>query len=501
MSELELGLDLPNVIPIGSKRAKKNTLQIPLIGSELPRVRSRANELPSKGHELIAFAKEIGLEVMPWQRNALIEIHKIKPDGRWAHPVVCVVVARQNGKTELEKIRALGGLFLWDDPLQLGSAHRLSTALETFKDIVSYIEQNDKLNDQIKKISWAHGQEEIKLKGGNRFVVKASTSAARGIAKPNTVFLDELREATDLDGFSALKYTMMASPNPQLWGISNAGDQHSVVLNHLRDRGLVAAAGGNDDICYLEWSGASDDIHDEKNWISANPALGHTIHPDNIRAVLNDPPDVVRTEVLCRWVNTISGAIPADSWTKQARKVADLDETRTTWLGLDLSPDRKYGALVGAQRVGGEDEQFIVKLLHTWHNPISLDDKGIANDIAPYARKYQTEVVAYSKRTASAVAARLIPAGIPVTDIDGILYAQACDELLGAITSGRLIYNENQPELTVQMLSAARLPYGDGAWIIGRRASQVTVCAAVATALATHFATGSDTEVDIMLAF
>jgi hypothetical protein len=125
----------------------------------------------------------------------------------------------------------------------------------------------------------------------------------------------------------------------------------------------------------------------------------------------------------------------------------------------------------------------------------------MANDIAPYARKYQTEMLAYSKRTASAVAARLIPAGIPVTDIDGSLYAQSCDEMLGAITSGRLIYSEDQPELTTQMLSAARLPFGDGAWIIGRRASQVTVCAAVATALATHFATGSDTEMDIMIAF
>jgi hypothetical protein len=37
----------------------------------------------------------------------------------------------------------------------------------------------------------------------------------------------------------------------------------------------------------------------------ANPSLGITIHPDNIRAVLSDPEDIVRTEVLCQWVDTI----------------------------------------------------------------------------------------------------------------------------------------------------------------------------------------------------
>ena len=33
----------------------------------------------------------------------------------------------------------------------------------------------------------------------------------------------------------------------------------------------AAAAGSADDIFYAEWSAASDDITDEKNWIAANP--------------------------------------------------------------------------------------------------------------------------------------------------------------------------------------------------------------------------------------
>ena len=136
--------------------------------------------------------------------------------------------------------------------------------------------------------------------------------------------------------------------------------------------------------------------------------------------------------------------------------------------------------------------------MHTWHNPISLDDKQIANDIAPYVRKYSVDQIVFSKRTASAVAARLIPAGFPVIDCDGAEYAQSCDEFLGSITSGRLVHS-NQAELTKQVLSAVRLPYGDGAWVIGRKASKVAVCATVASALATHYATRPETEIDILV--
>jgi hypothetical protein len=77
-------------------------------------------------------------------------------------------------------------------------------------------------------------------------------------------------------------------------------------------------------------------------------------------------------------------------------------------------------------------------------------------------------------------------------------YPQACDELLGAINSGRLRH-KGQTDLTTQILSAVQLRRGDGGWVIGRRASQAAVCAAVAAALVTHFATRPETEIDILV--
>ena len=480
-----------------------NLPQSELGGVQTPRIHSKLNDLPSKGQEMIDFATELGINLMEWQRFVCIHGHKIRPDGRWAHSELGLIMARQQGKSTLMMLRILTGMFVWGEGLQLASAHRLTTSLETFRQIVALIETNPKLEKEVKKIRWQHGAEEIELFGNRRFVVKAANNAARGLSKPETIHLDELREYKDEDAWSSMRYSMMAAKNPQVWVYSSAGDQHSVILNKLRERALVSAT-TDDPIGWFEWSAEPDAPitlpSGEINWSAfaqANPSLGITIHPDNLRAVINDPPDIVRTEVLAQWVDTINSAIDAQKWELCKVDPIPLDPEKPTWFGLDLSPDRKYGALVATQKLPGE--RFNLVLLHTWSNDYSINDLAVANDIAPYVRKYNVQTVAYSKRTAQAIASRLVPAGIPITDMDGAIYAESCDRWLGAINSHRLQHG-GQEELTQQTLSAAKLPFGDGSWIIGRRASRVAVCAAVASALATYFATQPETEIDIQIA-
>jgi phage terminase large subunit-like protein len=471
-------------------------------GVQTPRIHSKLNDLPSKGQEMIDFATELGINLMEWQKFVCIHGHKVRADGRWAHSELGLIMARQQGKSTLMMLRILTGMFVWGEGLQLASAHRLTTSLETFRQIVALMEANPKLEKEVKKIRWQHGAEEIELFGNRRFVVKAANNAARGLSKPETIHLDELREYKDEDAWSSMRYSMMAAKNPQVWIYSSAGDQHSVILNKLRERALVSAT-TNDPIGWFEWSAEPDAPillpSGEMNWpafAQANPSLGITIHPDNLKAVINDPPDIVRTEVLAQWVDTINSAIDAQKWGLCQTEPIPLDLEKETWFGLDLSPDRKFGALVATQKLPGE--KFNLVLLHTWSNDYSINDLAVANDIAPYVRKYNVQTVAYSKRTAQAVASRLVPAGIPITDMDGAIYAESCDRWLGAINSHRLQHG-GQDELTQQTLSAAKLPYGDGSWIIGRRASRVAVCAAVASALATYFATQQETEIDIQV--
>ena len=411
-------------------------------GVQTPRIHSKLTDLPSKGQDMIDLATELGINLMEWQRYVCIHGHKVRPDGRWAHSELGLIMARQQGKSTLMMLRILTGMFVWGEGLQLASAHRLTTSLETFRQIVGLIETNPRLEKEVKKIRWQHGAEEIELFGNRRFVVKAANNAARGLSKPETIHLDELREYKDEDAWSSMRYSMMAAKNPQVWIYSSAGDQHSVILNKLRERALASAT-TNDPIGWFEWSAEPDAPillpSGEINWdafAQANPSLGITIHPDNLKAVINDPPDIVRTEVLAQWVDTINSAIDAQKWAACKIDPIPLDPEKPTWLAVDLSPDRKFGALVAAQKLPGE--QFYIQLLHTWSNDYSINDLAVANDIAPYVRKYNVQTVAYSAKTAQAVASRLVPAGIPITQMDGAIYAESCDRWLGAINSHRL---------------------------------------------------------------
>jgi phage terminase large subunit-like protein len=342
------------------------------------------------------------------------------------------------------------------------------------------------------------GSQEIKLNDGTRYLVRANNSAARGIAAPDTIHLDEVREYKDDEVWASLRFTQMASKNPMAIMYSNAGDQHSVILLRMRERGLAAAAGSDDPIGWFEWSAEPGcPIDDMNGWQQANPSLGHTIHIDNLKSAMSDDESIIRTELLCQWVSQINPAINPSSWSECASEgTLALDREQPTWMAIDLSPDRKAAALVAAQRLVGD--KFCVVLLETYSNPVSIDDKDLANSIAVWTKRYSVETVAYSRQTAGAVASRLIPAGIPTTAIDGAIYGQACDEMLSAITSQRLVHT-NQAELNKQVLSAVKLPFKDGGWYLGRKASGATICATVGMAMVSHFATRPDSEVDIVL--
>jgi len=486
---------MPNSDQTGS-----DSLTSGIRGITEPRIRTKSQDLPSKGAEFIEFCKRIDYPLLPWQEFLAHEILKYKADGRWASSEVGIVVSRQQGKSTFMSLLILFKMYELGEKLQVATAHKLTTSSEIFYKIDQIIQGTPELLARFHKKFESKGSQEIRLKSGERYLVRANNSAARGIASVDTIFMDEVREYQSMDVWSSMRYTQMSSKNPMTIILSNAGDQHSVVLNRLRERAVAAIAGNDDPIAWFEWSAPPETpVNDSPAfWAGAaqsNPSLGYTVHPDNLRAVLNDDESIIRTEVLCQWVSVVNPAINPSAWETCAQKDAKLDRETTTWMAIDLSPNRQEGALVAAQQQG---DNFLVVLLATFSNPVNLDDKQMANEIADWVRKYPTQAVAYSKQTAGAVAARLAPAGIQTYPIDGALYGQACDEMLSAITSGRLIHT-NQQELNNQALSAVKLPFKDGGWYLGRKASNATICATVAMAMVSHFATRPETEVDIVV--
>ena len=467
-----------------------------------PRIHTKITDYPSKGKEFAEFCTKFGMNLMPWQEWLGEQVLRVRPDGRWLTPVHTALIARQNGKSEFMIWQILYRIFHLNEPLIVHTAHKLTTSAEIFYKIYNIITQHPELECQLTKKLEARGFQELQFTNGRRYIVRASNSATRGISQPSSIFLDEAREYHDEDVWSSLRYTQMASPNPQAFLFSNAGDQHSVVLNKMRERALATILTDDLSLGWWEWSAPPEIKFDGSAtfWegvAQANPSLGHTIHPDNIRAVLNDPEDIVRTEVLCQWVSTINPVIHPSQWQACAVEGLRLDANADTWLAIDLSPDRRQAALVASQRI--DKDRFQVQLLQTWTNPGYLSDKLIANDVADWYRRFSVLKIAYSARTASAVAARLVPAGLPCEAIDGQPYATSCDEFLSAISSARLAHSD-QEELTKHCLSAVRVNFGDGGWVMGRKVSAAVITGAVAAAMASHYATQSNEGVDIVVA-
>jgi len=451
--------------------------------------------LPSLGHDVIDLARDCGVELMPWQQHVLIEAHRIKPNGKWAHRTAGVTAPRQNGKSALMRFVALAHLFLWDSTRVISMAQNRSLALDHFKQAIDFIEQVPAMAGRLKRVNRTNGQEALEIyKEDGRVakweIVAATMEGPRG-RTADLLWIDELREIGE-PAFKAATPVTRARPNAQTWVTSNAGDAHSVVLNQLRERaltGLDPATG------WWEWSAPTDDPLDVDGWYISNPALGHLIDEDVIRsAAISDKPEAFMTETLCRWVDSLQSPWSLNSWSDCAVPDLVVEPGRPTWLAIDITPDRRRADLVAAVQL---EDKIAVGLVQSWVADTSVDDRMIIGDVADWARKYQARSVAFDRWTGAAIAARLAQVGIPVGDVSGQAFAQACDQTLSAMTNRR-ISHAGQPELTQAVMACVRKPMADGGWRVVRRGSAVPISAAVAMIMALHFADQPEQIADIV---
>ena len=310
----------------------------------------------SLGFEVIDFADEVlGIELMPWQRAALIRMLELREDGELRFRTVVILVARQQGKSTLAQVLTIWLLCVWGWPLILGTAQDLDVAETLWQEVVDIVDDNEELSDLIDRVVKVNGKKSLNLTSGGQYKVKAANRrAGRGLSG-NLVLLDELREHQTWDAWGAITKTTMARAEAMILALSNAGDVTSRVLRYLRimahrelgdPDGIGAAeedgalgptqfdletlhslgdepdADDDDDdlgfedlaideleqdsdtLCLLEWSAAPGlDKRDRGGWRQACPAIGYAgVRMSTIAAACKtDPEWVFRTEVLCQW--------------------------------------------------------------------------------------------------------------------------------------------------------------------------------------------------------
>ena len=79
----------------------------------------------TKGGETVELYEQGGRTAMDWQKVLLYDMMAVDDDGLWVHSKFGLPVPRRNGKSEVDKMRELWGLFHGEHILH--TAHRTTT--------------------------------------------------------------------------------------------------------------------------------------------------------------------------------------------------------------------------------------------------------------------------------------------------------------------------------------------------------------------------------------
>lgn len=417
----------------------------------------------------MAAAKRMSIELMPWQIIAARYLTALDGE-RWRYREVCIVVARQNGKTSLLLPLILMGLTRGERILHTAQNRELPR--ETFEleaDVVAGTKD-------VKYIRFANGQQTIRFNNGGKYTLVAPRPGVRGNAV-DRVLLDEVREQRDFALIAGIKPTMTASRNPQIVYLSNAGDSDSVVLNDLRRRGETDPA-----LAYLEWSASPDrTLDDRKGWEEANPALGITIQgstlEDSFRSL---PPAVFETEHACRWVISMQPRlIPEYVW---ERAHIALESPLRPMLGISMDPSgtRASAVISWQQSDGSIGCQLFADVTGS---PIDTDRLG--KDLKDQALKMGVGQVAFDAWTDADLSRHFENAKA----IGGREYANASENFARVVESGRLHWDGDE-KISDDLGWTARKPHESGAWMAVKANEERPITAALAAIRAVWLASG-----------
>jgi hypothetical protein len=400
---------------------------------------------------------------------------ELLPGGKHRFNRILVLVARQNGKTELLAILILYWL-THGVKLSIASSASLDTARESWLKACEIAEENPEVFGKV-KIRGTNGLWALECpKFRSRYkIVPTNRRGGRGLSAGRVV-VDELREHDDWDAVSAVESTTLAVPDAQIWYISNQGDDRAVVLRRYR---AMAQAGEDPAMFYAEWSAADGlEIDDPVAWCQANPALGTTISEDALRSMMNQPPAIFNVENLCRPVPNLNEAIDPKAWNDCFDAgVMDAHRSRVA-VCIDVSPDLRHVSLIAAATL--PDGRTRVEAVQTWDSP---DDAR--KELPELLKKVRPRLIGWIPNSPTAALStdlRDISKNQPVPGPDVVA---ACQELAEQVQAGR-IAQSGDLMLTGQLLGASKLPSGNG-WVFSRRDGGY-VDAAYGCAIAVHLA-------------
>jgi hypothetical protein len=452
-----------------------------LLGSTRPRLYTpelrKLDRRTSLGYEAADFAEQIiGVPLIPWQRWAAIHAMELLPDGSFRFRKVLIIVGRQNGKSHLKRTVSLWRMYMEPKTQVYGVAQEVKLARKQWNFCQEAIHDSPQLEAEWGDVRNVNGDEYFWLSNSSLYAIGAASRKSGRGSSNDEVNIDELREQRNWQAWAALSKTINARPNPQIWCMSNAGDDESVVLNQLQDAGH---AGRDEALGVFEWSAPDGCELDDWNAIrQANPGLGYILSEAGLRSDLaSDPPEISRTEILCQRVHNLNSAIDLERWDSCADAMGTLDAHRGRIAAcFDVAPDGQHATLAVAARLDGG--RVRAEITAAWANTDQARKElpALLAKIRPAAFGW------YPAGPAAGMATTLRPLalrynkrpgkrepGAPPEDgtITGARASEVCQELADLVKALRIVHPAD-PLLDAHIRGASKLLTGDG-WRFTRK--------------------------------
>lgn len=485
-----------------------------MIGRTEPRLRTPPlRELTpdtSVGFDQIEYARDVlGRPLDPWQELAAIAAGELRPDGSLRFRIVILLVARQQGKTELLAILPAYWLDVDEVPTVVGISNKLEHAEETWEKTRQMIDRAPDL-EPARIGRWyriGNGKTSMTLttEDGARCTYKiAAANGDAGRSKTiHRLIVDEFRQI-GIEVWDAAEPATSAVDNPQIWCASNAGTDRSTLLNGMRDAAIayIETGEGADDVLLLEWSAPDDaDPCDLDALAMANPNLGRRgRRPAALLAMAqaavaagSEDLALFKTNYMCIRVKVEDPAIDPGAWARCLDPaVVPGPEVLRRALCIDVSLDGQHVTLAAAAVL--DDGRVVVGIVGAWSSTkearrgLARALKGSVSPVLGWLPTGPAAQMAADLADRSTAQRQNRPSAVPdrmrVEEIRAEVSA-VCMGLEELARSGTLVH-PGDPMLDEQVAAAERMKTG-ATWVFVR-SGDVYVDAVYAVAGAAHLA-------------
>lgn len=309
----------------------------------------------SYGWRVANVARLLGRPFMPWQRLVADVALEVDPaTGHLHYRTVVLVVPRQQGKSSLLQAvivdRAVAG------GADLSVLYTAQDRTEARRRLLTELHERTLARSPLRghyRVRQTNGDESLRFPTGTTVGIVAPTKTSGHGQTLDLAVIDEAFAQTDLALPQAFGPAMVTRRDAQLWIVSVVGDGTDALLQHYQAQGEAALEDPSQRIAYLEWSALDGDVYDVEVWRSCMPALGLTVHADDVRAdpTYGDPAEFARAYLCRRRPAPNVAAIDLERWADGA--VDDLPLEAPVVLAVDVALDRTHASIAAAGRIGG----------------------------------------------------------------------------------------------------------------------------------------------------